>query len=165
LVWWIVQVFLVCLFPSCLYFWEIETRSENGTKTINLPARDSSALFLGLWWYYSFTTCTKMDWLALITSVIVPSLSISLSNWKFLGRNLYFTCAYKFYEFQLRSWDLSRDKKGVFSKPTFTKAALRPATVSYFGDKNITYLKVAFFFLCNSISFPSLIRQNLQNQN
>jgi hypothetical protein len=63
------------------------------------------------------------------------------------------------------SWDLSRDSvKGVFSKPTFTKAALRPATGFVFGDKNI-YLKVAFFFFNDSISFPSLIRQNLQNQN
>jgi hypothetical protein len=35
--------------------------------------------------------------------------------------------------------------KGVFSKPTFTKAALSPATGFDFSDKN-NNLEVAFFF-------------------
>jgi hypothetical protein len=42
--------FLVIFFLLVFIFLKIETRSENGTKkTINLPARDSSALILGLW--------------------------------------------------------------------------------------------------------------------
>jgi hypothetical protein len=54
--------FYLSFFSLVFYFFEIETRSENGTKTINLPARDSSALILGpLVDIGSFTTCTKMD--------------------------------------------------------------------------------------------------------
>jgi hypothetical protein len=36
--------------------------------------------------------------------------------------------------------------KGIFSKPTFTKAALSPATGFVFWQKNITNLKVTFSF-------------------
>jgi hypothetical protein len=53
--------FLSLSFLFDLLFFEIETRSEKGTKTIN-PARESSALILGpLVDIGSFTTCTKID--------------------------------------------------------------------------------------------------------
>ena len=67
--------------PFASIFCETETRSEKGTRTINLPARESSELILGpLVDIGSFTTCTKIDWFGLRMSKTVPSLSISFSN-------------------------------------------------------------------------------------
>ena len=43
-------------------FCEIETRSEKGTRTINLPANESSELIRGPFVDIgSFTICTQMD--------------------------------------------------------------------------------------------------------
>ncbi len=62
-------------------FCEIEILSEKGTKTIYLPAIESSELILGpLVDIGSLAICTNIDWFDFKTSLILPSLSISFSN-------------------------------------------------------------------------------------
>ena len=62
-------------------FCETETRSEKGTRTINLPARESSELILGPFVEIGYLkNFTKIDWFGLKIFKTVPSLSISFSN-------------------------------------------------------------------------------------
>ena len=79
------------LFSSLLsIFWEIEILFEKGTNTKKRPAKDNSELILGpLVEIGSFIIWTKTVWFGLITSEILPSLSISDSKGNLSSENFF----------------------------------------------------------------------------